>query len=254
MLQYRILGDDLQTIIVDLQPGEGVLAEAGAMVMMQSGVRMEAIFGGRPQQSILGKLISAGKRLLVGESLFLTLFLNETSSVRQVHFAGPYPGKIVPIALADYGGEIICQKDAFLCASPDTEVHISFQRRLRTGLFGGEGFILERLTGPGVAAIHASGTIIPHVLKAGEEIFLDTGCLVAFTPSIDYDVRFVRGIRNMLFGGEGLFLVRMRGPGQVWTQSLPFSRLARRVLRYGTKSGKGEGSILGKLWEMTSGD
>ncbi len=254
MLNYRISGDDLQTLIVELAAGEGVLAEAGAMVMMQDGVRMEAIFGGKPHQSILGKLVSAGKRLIVGESLFMTLFINETTGPRQVHFAGPYPGKIMPIDLSEHGGEVICQKDAFLCASPDTEIDIAFQRRLRTGLFGGEGFILERLTGRGTAFIHASGTVIPHTLGPGEVIHIDTGCLVAFTPSVDYDVRFVRGIRNMLFGGEGLFLVRMAGPGRVWTQSLPFSRLAQRVLRYGAAGGKGEGSILGKLWNMTSGD
>ncbi len=252
-MEYSILGDDLQTVEILLTPGEAMLAEAGAMVMMDLGIHMKAILGDASQQSMLGKIFSAGKRLLVGESLFMTLFENRGSIPQRVYFGAPYPGKVIPIRLSKLGGALICQKDAFLCATPDTQINIVFRKRIRVGLFGGEGFILERLEGQGLAFIHASGTIIHRQLDSGESVEVDTGCVVAFSPGVDYDVHFVRGIRNMLFGGEGVFLARLRGPGHIWVQSLPFSRLAGRIVRY-SGGGKGEGSILGKVWDLVDGD
>ncbi len=252
-MHYTILGDDLQTVEIRLDPREAVLAEAGAMVMMDGGIRMEAVFGDASQRSLIGKLFSAGKRLLVGESLFMTLFENRTDAPQSVYFGAPYPGKVVPVRLAEMGGALICQKDAFLCATPDTRINIVFRKRIRVGLFGGEGFILEKLEGNGLAFIHASGTIIERTLAAGEVVEVDTGCVVAFSPGVDYDVHFVRGIRNMLFGGEGIFLARLRGPGRIWVQSLPFSRLAGRIVRH-SSGGKGEGSVLGRVWDVIGGD
>jgi uncharacterized protein (TIGR00266 family) len=214
------------------------------------------IFGDGTQQNngILGKLFSAGKRMLVGESLFMTAFTNTSYGKKRVSFASPYPGKIIPIDLHTLGNKIICQKDSFLCAAKGVNIGIEFQRKLGTGLFGGEGFIMQKLEGDGLAFLHASGFVQEKILKPGELIKVDTGCIVAFTSRIDYDIEMVKGIRNMVFGGEGMFYAVLRGPGKVWLQSLPVSRLAARILSYGTVRGKEEGSILGGLGRMIDGD
>lgn len=246
-IDYQITGDDMQFVEVGLDPGEVVIAEAGAMMYMTDGVEMETVFGDASQETgFLGKLLKAGKRLVTGESLFLTTFAASGGRRAAVAFAAPYPGKIIPLHLDELGGEIICQKDAFLCAARGIEVGIAFQRKILAGLFGGEGFILQRLTGDGIAFVHAGGTILRRDLKAGETLRLDTGCLVALQPSVDYDIQTVRGIKTAIFGGEGLFLATLRGPGAVWIQSLPFTRLAGRILA-NVAVGKGEGSVLGPL-------
>ena len=254
-IDYQIHGDDMQFVEVELDPGEAVVAEAGGMMFMEDSIQMETIFGDGSQQSsgIMGALLGAGKRLLTGESLFMTVFKNVGTGKKKVAFGAPYPGKIIPIHLEELGGELLAQKDSFLCAAKGVSVGIAFTKRLGAGFFGGEGFILERLQGDGFLFIHAGGTIYKRELKAGETLRVDTGCLVAFQPSVDYDIQYVGNIKSALFGGEGLFFATLRGPGQVWLQSLPLSRLAGRIV---AASGRGreEGSVLGGLGRLIDGD
>jgi uncharacterized protein (TIGR00266 family) len=228
-----------------------VIAEAGSMMYMSAGIKMETVFGdpSQQQQGFFGKMMSAGKRMLTGESLFLTTFSNAARQREKVAFASPYPGKILPFHLDQLGGEIICQKDAFLCGARGVVVSIAFQKKIGVALFGGEGFIMQKLTGDGIALVHAGGTLVEKILAPGETIKLDTGCLVALQPSVNYDIGFVGGFKNTLFGGEGLFLATLTGPGKVWLQSLPFSRLAGRVLAHAGPGGKStdEGSVLNSL-------
>lgn len=258
-VDYEIFGDDMQMVQVELDPVETVVAEAGAMTYMEEGISFEARMGdgSEPEQGLFGKLLGAGKRVLTGESLFMTHFTNQGRGKQHVAFAAPYPGKIIPLNLATVpGGEILCQKDAFLCAAYGTQIGIAFQRRLGTGFFGGEGFILQRLNGDGMAFMHACGTIIERQLH-GETLRVDTGCLVAFEPGIDYNIERAGNLKSMFFGGEGLFLATLRGTGRVWLQSLPFSRLADRIIAHAPKAGgsqKGEGSLLGGIGRMLDGD
>jgi uncharacterized protein (TIGR00266 family) len=258
-IEYRIFGDDMQYVEVELDPNEATVAEAGGMMYMDDGVEMETIFGdGTSQQGgFLGALMGAGKRVLTGESLFMTVFLNRSGTRRRVAFAAPHPGKIVPIHLSEVGGELIAQKDSFLAAAKGVSIGIAFQRRLGVGLFGGEGLIMQRLQGDGWAFVHAGGTLHERTLAAGELIRVDTGCLVAFQPSVDYDIQFVGKIKSALFGGEGLFFATLRGPGRVWMQSLPLSRLANRIIAAVpgvAKGGREEGSILRGLGGILDGD
>ncbi|WEK37249.1 MAG: TIGR00266 family protein [Candidatus Pseudobacter hemicellulosilyticus] len=255
-IDYRIFGEEMQYVEIELDPSETAVAESGAFMMMDDGIQMETIFGdgSKAQQGFLGKLMSAGKRVLTGESLFMTAFTNTGHGKKRVSFASPYPGKIIPLDLMQLGGKIVAQKDAFLCAAKGVSVGIEFQRRLGTGLFGGEGFIMQKLEGDGMAFVHAGGHVFEKELQAGEFLKIDTGCLVAYTQTIDYDIQFVGGIKNTLFGGEGLFFATLRGPGKVWIQTLPISRLAGRILAYGTYKRKEEGSILGGLGNMLDGD
>jgi uncharacterized protein (TIGR00266 family) len=253
-ISYEIHGDDMQVVEVELDPGETVVAEAGAMNYMEDGIVFEARMGdgSQPDAGLLGKLFQGAKRMMTGESLFMTHFTNQGSETRRVAFAAPYPGKIVAMDLARMGGEIICQKDAFLCAALGTQIGIAWARKLGTGFFGGEGFILQRLNGDGMAFIHAGGTIVRKEL-GGETLRVDTGCLVAFTPGIEYDIQRAGGLKSMFLGGEGLFLATLSGTGVVWLQTLPFSRLADRVLQFAPRAGgssKGEGSILGGLGNL----
>jgi uncharacterized protein (TIGR00266 family) len=243
-IDYRIFGEEMQCVEVELDPEETAIAESGSFMMMDDGIQMQTIFGDGTGQErgFLGKLMSAGKRVLTGESLFMTAYTNVGNDKKKVSFASPYPGKIIPLDLHQLGGKMICQKDAFLCAAKGVSVGIEFQRKLGTGLFGGEGFIMQKLEGDGLAFVHAGGYILERELRAGELLKIDTGCIVAFTPSCDYDIQFVGGVRNTIFGGEGLFFATLRGPGKVWIQSLPISRLAQRVLTYGTYKRKEEGS------------
>ncbi len=246
-IDYEIFGDDMQFVEVTLDPGEVVVAEAGAMMHMTQGIEMQTVFGDPSKNTgFLGKIMEAGKRMVSGESLFLTTFGATSNQREQVSFGGPYPGKIIPMHLDQLGGEVLCQKSAFLCAARGVQIDIAFQRNIGAGLFGGEGFILQRLRGDGIAFVHAGGAIARRNLGPGERLRVDTGCLVAFQPSVDYDIARAGGIKTSLFGGEGLFLAALTGPGTVWLQSLPFSRLAGRIA--GTFArGKGEGSILGGL-------
>jgi len=257
-IDYRIFGEEMQYVEIELDPGETAVAEPGAFMMMDDNIQMETIFGDGSQQQqssgLLGQLFSAGKRLLVGENLFMTAFTNSGNGKKHVSFASPYPGKIIALDLLKLGGRIICQKDAFLCAAKGVSIGIEFQRKLGTGLFGGEGFIMQKLEGDGLAFVHAGGHIIERDLHPGQTVKIDTGCIVAFTPSIDYDIQFVGGIKNTFFGGEGLFFATLRGPGRVWIQTLPVSRLASRILQYGTVNRKEEGGILGGLGNMLDGD
>jgi uncharacterized protein (TIGR00266 family) len=255
-IDYRIVGEEMQYVEVELDPGETAIAESGAFMMMDDGIQMETLFGdgSKPQQGFLGKLMSAGKRVLTGESLFMTAFTNVAQGKKRVSFASPYPGKIIPLDLMELGGKIIAQKDAFLCAAKGVSIGIEFQRKLGTGLFGGEGFIMEKLEGDGMAFMHAGGHVFEKTLQPGELLKIDTGCLVAYTQTIDYDIQFIGGIKNTLFGGEGLFFATLRGPGKVWIQTLPVSRLAGRILAYATGPRKEEGSILGGLGNMLDGD
>lgn len=256
-IDYRIFGEEMQCVEIELDPQETVIAEPGAFMYMDDGIQMETIFGdGSAQQNsgFMSKLFSAGKRLLTGESMFMTAYTHTTSGKARVAFASPYPGKIVPIDLAQMGGKLICQKDAFLCAAKGVSVGIEFQKKLGTGLFGGEGFIMQKLEGDGMAFCHAGGHIIERTLNPGETLRVDTGCIVAYTQEIDYDIQFVGGIKNTFFGGEGIFFATLRGPGKVWLQTLPISRLASRVLSYGTTTRKDEGSILGGLGNIFDGD
>ncbi|UNY98712.1 TIGR00266 family protein [Zhouia spongiae] len=258
-IDYHIYGEEMQYVEIELDPQEAVVAEAGSFMMMDSGIKMDTIFGDGSNQTsgVLGKLFSAGKRLLTGESLFMTAFLNMDAGKKKVSFASPYPGKIVPIDLTEYQGKFVCQKDAFLCAAKGVSVGIEFSKRLGRGLFGGEGFIMQKLEGDGMAFVHAGGTLSRKELAAGEVLKVDTGCIVGFTKDVDYDIEFVGGIRNTVFGGEGLFFASLRGPGVVYIQSLPFSRLAGRVLAAAPRAGgkdKGEGSILGGIGDLLDGD
>ena len=256
-IDYRIYGEEMQYVEVELDPNETAVAEPGSFMMMEDGLQMQTIFGdGSTQQnnSILSKLFTAGKRMLVGENLFMTAYTNVSNTKKQVCFAAPYAGKIIALDLQQLGGKIICQKDAFLCAAKGVAIGIEFQKKLGTGLFGGEGFIMEKLEGDGMAFLHAGGYVQEKILKEGELIKIDTGCIVGFTASVDYDIQFVGGIKNTLFGGEGLFFATLRGPGKVWIQSLPISRLASRILSYGVGSRKEEGSILGGIGNMIDGD
>ncbi|MCL6449338.1 MAG: TIGR00266 family protein [Armatimonadetes bacterium] len=247
VIDYRIFGDDMQVVEIELDPGEGVRAEAGAMMFMEDGIEMQTSTG--------GGLFKGFKRILTGESFFITTFLNNGRGKRRVTFGAPYPGKIIPLELDRLGGEFLCQKDAFLCAARGIEIEIAFTRKLGAGLFGGEGFILQRLTGGGLAFVHAGGTIIKKELAPGECLRVDTGCLVAFAPSVDYNIQFIGGFKNALFGGEGIFLARLTGPGLVYLQSLPFSRLADRIMAAARFVQKGEqpgvaglgGGILGGI-------
>ena len=255
-IDYKIYGEELQFVEIELDPGETAIAESGAMMMMDDGIGMQTIFGdGSAQQptGFLGKLMSAGKRVLTGESLFMTAFTNEGQGKKKVSFAAPYTGKIIPMDLRELGGTIIAQKDAFLCAAKGVSVGIHFQRKLGVGIFGGEGFIMEKLEGDGMAFMHAGGFIIEKELRAGEILKVDTGCLVAYMPTIAFDIEMVRGVKNALFGGEGLFFAKLQGPGKVWIQSLPISRLAGRIVEYGTWHRKEEGSVLGGLGNLFDG-
>lgn len=258
-IEYTIFGDDMQFVEIELDPNEATVAEAGGMMYMDTGIEMETIFGdGSEQQGgFLGALMGAGKRVLTGESLFMTVFFNRSGQRRKVAFGAPYPGKIVPIHLAELGGELIAQKDSFLAAAKGVSLGIAFQRRLGVGLFGGEGFILQRLNGDGWAFVHAGGTVHERTLAAGETLSVDTGCIVAFQSSVAYDIQYVGKIKTALFGGEGLFFATLRGPGRVWLQSLPLSRLANRIIAAVpglTRGGKGEGSVLGRLGGLLDGD
>ena len=230
-IDYRILGNEMQCVEIELDPQETVVAEPGSFMMMDNGIEMQTIFGdGAQQQSgILGKLFSAGKRLLTGENLFMTAYTNIGQGKKQVSFASPYPGRIIPLDLYHLGGKIICQKDSFLCAAKGVSVGIEFQRKLGTGLFGGEGFIMQKLEGDGLAFVHSGGHVIERNLLPGELLKVDTGCIVAFTHDINYDIQFVGGIKNTLFGGEGVFYASLSGPGKVWIQTLPISRLVYLV-------------------------
>lgn len=255
-IDYKIYGEELQFVEIELDPTETAIAESGAFMMMDNGIEMQTIFGDGSQQqdnSILGKLFSAGKRILVGESLFMTAFTNTGQGTKRVSFAAPYTGKIIAFDLQQLGGKIIAQKDAFLCAAKGVSIGIEFQKRLGTGIFGGEGFIMEKLEGDGLAFAHAGGYVIERELKAGEVLKVDTGCVVAYTAGVDFDIEFIRGIKNWMFGGEGLFFAKLQGPGKVWLQSLPISRLAGRIMQYGTYKRKEEGSILGGLGNLLDG-
>lgn len=255
-IDYRIYGEEMQYVEVELDPNETAVAESGAFMMMDDGIQMQTMFGdgSQPQQGLLGKLMSAGKRILTGESLFMTAFTNVGQGKKRVSFASPYPGKIIPLDLSKYDGKIVAQKDSFLCAAKGVSIGIELQRKLGTGLFGGEGFIMQKLEGDGMAFVHAGGHVFEKILQPGEFLRIDTGCLVAYTRNINYDIQFVGGIKNTIFGGEGLFFATLRGPGKVWIQTLPISRLAGRILAYGTYKRKEEGSILGGLGNMLDGD
>lgn len=257
-IDYKIYGDDLQFVQIELDPNETVIAEAGSFMMMNDGIHMETIFGdgSKPNESIMGKLFSAGKRVLTGESLFMTSFTNTSGEKRHVSFASPYPGSIEALDLTLFNGKIICQKDAFLCAAKGTSVGIELQLNLGVGLFGGEGFIMQKIEGDGMAFLHAGGALVRVDLSPGETLHVDTGCLVAMTKDVQYNIESVKGIKTALFGGEGLFLATLRGPGTVWIQSLPFSRLANRVISAVPRNGgsKDEGSLAGGLFNILGGD
>ncbi|ESU29805.1 hypothetical protein FLJC2902T_02810 [Flavobacterium limnosediminis JC2902] len=258
-IDYHIYGEEMQYVEIELDPQEVVIAEAGSFMMMDNGIKMETIFGdgSGEQQGFLGKLMTAGKRVLTGESLFMTAYINQDGGKRKVSFASPYPGKIVPIDLTKYQGKFICQKDSFLCAAKGVSVGIEFSQKLGRGLFGGEGFIMQKIEGDGMAFVHSGGTLARKELQAGEVLKVDTGCIVGFTKDVDYDIEFIGGIKNSVFGGEGLFYATLRGPGIVYIQSLPFSRLADRIIASAPKaggSGREEGSLLGGLGRMLDGD
>jgi len=259
-VEYKVMGDDLQYVEIILDPGEAVVAEAGAMMFLEDGIEMTTIFGDGSQSGrgdFIDKLVGAGKRLLTGESLFMTVFQNQSSVVRRATFGAPYPGKIQAMHLAELGGELITQKESFLVAAKGVTIGIAFQKRFGVGLFGGEGFIMERLQGDGWAFVHAGGTLVERELAAGETLRVDTGCLVALQPSVTYDIQFVGGLKSALFGGEGLFFAVLRGPGRIWLQSLPFSRLASRIYAAAPQTGgrrHEEGSILGTIGNLIDGD
>ncbi|WP_342129735.1 TIGR00266 family protein [Hydrogenophaga sp. OTU3427] len=251
VIDYRIVGDDMQLVEVELDPGESAIGEAGSMLYMEAGIDMDTVFGdGSAQEGgLLGKLFGAGKRLITGESLFTTVYRNSASGKRKLAFAAPYTGKILPMPLDQLGGTLICQKDAFLCAAKGVSLGIHFQRKLGVGFFGGEGFIMQRLQGDGLAFVHAGGTVIERQLAPGETLRVDTGCVVAHTADVSFDIQYVGKIKTALFGGEGLFLAQLQGPGRVWIQSLPFSRLASRIFAAAPQRGgaREEGSVLGGL-------
>src|SRR5215471_862563 len=258
-IDFKIFGDEMQFVEVELDPMEAAVAEAGGMMYMDDGITMETIFGDGSQSSggFFDKLLSGGKRLLTGESLFMTVFQNRGSGKKRVAFGAPYPGKIIPIHLAELGGELLAQKDAFLCAAQGVSLGIAFTKKFGAGLFGGEGFILERLQGDGLAFIHAGGAIYWRDLEPGELIRVDTGCIVGFQPCVDYDIQYIGKVKSALFGGEGLFFATLRGPGRIFLQSLPLSRMARRIVAAAPQTGRGgrdEGSVLGTLGDIISGD
>ncbi|MHB1225177.1 MAG: TIGR00266 family protein [Gemmatimonadaceae bacterium] len=258
VIDYRLIGDDLQAVVVTLDPQEAVIAEAGAMMYMQDGIRMATTLDvtGRGG-GVFDKLLGAGKRLITGESFFITMFANEDVQRRDVAFAAPFPGKIMPLDLDDWGGTLLAQKDSFLCAARGVDIGIAFTRRIGAGFFGGEGFILQKLTGDGLAFLHASGTLEQITLRAGESLRVDTGCLVAFEQTVNYDIKMVPGVKTALFGGEGLFFMHLTGPGRVILQTLPFSRLADRIIASAPRAGgqrRGEGSVLGALGGLLDGD
>ena len=258
VIDYRLIGDDLQAVIVKLDPGEAVIAEAGGMMYMQEGIRMATTLDTTGRGGgLFDKLLGAGKRILAGESFFITLFANESQRRRDVAFAAPYPGKIQPLELREWGGTVIAQKDSFLCAARGVEVSVTFNRRIGAGFFGGEGFILQKLSGDGLAFLHACGTLVSMTLAPGEVLRVDTGCLVAFQQSVTYDIQMVPGVKTALFGGEGLFLVQLTGPGKVILQTLPFSRLADRIIAAAPRAGgasREQGSLLGGLGGLLDGD
>jgi uncharacterized protein (TIGR00266 family) len=258
-IDYRLIGEEMQAVEIELDPLETTIAEPGSFMMMESGIRMETLLGdgSRENESFLGKVWNAGKRALTGEGLFMTAYSNEDSVKRKVYFASPYPGKIIPIDLKDFGGKIICQKDAFLCAAKGVSVSLEFRKKIGLGLFGGEGFIMQKLEGDGLAFLHAGGSIIEKELRSGEVLKVDTGCLVGFETNVNYDIEFIGGLRNTFFGGEGVFFAKLKGPGKVFIQSLPFSRLADKIVSSAPKMGgksKGEGSILGGIGNLFDGD
>ena len=259
-IDHQVVGAEMQYVEIVLDPGEACIAEAGAFFYMDPGIQMETIFGDGSGQNasggFMGKLLSAGKRVLAGESLFMTVFGNAAGGRQKVAFAAPYPGQILPVDLRQHGGLLLCQKDSFLCAAKGIAVGIAFQKRLGAGLFGGEGFILQKLEGDGVAFVHACGTVLDRTLAPGETLRVDTGCIVAFESQVTYDIEMVKGVRTFLFGGEGLFYATLTGPGRVWLQSLPFSRLAARVHAYAPQTGarREEGSVLGGLGNLLDGD
>ena len=258
-IDYEIVGEDMQFVKIELDPGEAAVAEAGMMMYIEDGILYDTVFGdgSGQQKGFLGSLLGAGQRLLTGESLFTTVFHNESQQKRKVAFAAPYPGRIMPVNLSQLGGELICQKDSFLCAAKGVSLGIAFNKRFGAGLFGGEGFIMQRLTGDGWVFVHAGGMLEERTLGPGEMLRVDTGCLVALVPTVTYDVQFVGGLKTALFGGEGLFFATLRGPGKVWLQSLPFSRLASRIYAAAPQTGgarREEGSILGSLGNLLDGD
>jgi uncharacterized protein (TIGR00266 family) len=258
-IDYKIIGEDLQFVEIELDPNEATVAEAGGMMYMDDGIEMETIFGDGSQKAsgFMGALMGAGKRLLTGESLFMTVFLNRSTAKRRIAFGAPYPGRIVPVHLADVGGELIAQKDSFLAAAKGVSIGIAFQKKLGVGLFGGEGFIMQRLQGDGWAFVHAGGMLMERTLAPGELIRVDTGCIVALQPSVNYDIEYVGKIKTALFGGEGLFFATLRGPGRIWLQSLPLSRMANRIVSAVPGLGRGgreEGSLLGGLGNLLDGD
>ena len=259
-IDFDIRGEDLQFLEIELDPGESAVAEAGAMVWKDAAVGMTTVFGdgsGSQGGGFMGKLLGAGKRLVTGESLFTTVFTHTGSGKARVAFASPVPGTILPLKLDQYGGTLICQKDSFLAAAKGVSIGIHFQQKIMTGLFGGEGFIMQKLEGDGWVFVQMGGTLVERELRAGEELHVDTGCLAAYTPGVDFDLVSAGGVKSMIFGGEGLFFARLRGPGKVWIQSLPFARLAGRMLAAaGSRGGqnRGEGSILGGLGDFLDGD
>ena len=258
-IDYHIFGEEMQYVEIELDPQEIVIAEAGSFMIMDNNIKMETIFGdGSVQQNTLfDKLLSAGKRVLTGESLFMTAFINQNNTKSKVSFAAPYPGKIIAIDLTHFGGKFICQKDSFLCAAKGVAIGIEFSKKLGRGLFGGEGFIMQKIEGDGMAFVHSGGTLAKKELAAGEILKVDTGCIVGFTKDVDYDIEFIGGIKNSIFGGEGLFYATLRGPGTVYIQSLPFSRLADRIIASAPKAGgksREEGSLLGGLGNLLDGD
>lgn len=259
-IDFEIKGQELQFVEIELDPGESAVAEAGAMVWKDASVGMTTVFGdgsGSAGDGFLGKLVGAGKRLITGESLFTTVFTHNGQGKARVAFASPTPGAILPLRLADYGGQLICQKDSFLAAAKGVSIGIYFQRRIMTGLFGGEGFIMQKLDGDGWVFVQMGGMVVERELRAGEELHVDTGCLAAFTPSVSFDLITVGGIKSMIFAGEGVFFARLRGPGKVWIQSLPFSRLAGRMLAAAGSVGgqnRGQGSILGGIGDIIGGN
>ena len=260
-IDYKIIGSEMQFVEVELDPGESAVAEAGAMMYKDSTIVMETVFGDGSSSSgggggFMDKLLGAGKRLLTGESLFMTVFTHSGQGKAHVAFGAPYPGNIIPVHLEEAGGTLICQKDSFLCAAKGVSIGIHFQRKILTGLFGGEGFIMQKLEGDGMVFMHAGGTVAERILKAGEVLHVDTGCIVALEPGVQFDIQQAGGIKTALFGGEGLFFAILRGPGKVWMQSLPFSRLAGRMLQAAPQRGgsKGEGSLLGGLGGLLDGD
>jgi len=259
VVDYEIKGSEMQFVEVELDPGEAAIGEAGSMFFMDPGISMDAVFGdgsGGNQGGLFGKLLGAGKRLLTGESLFTTIYSNQVSTKQRVAFGAPYPGKIVPMQLAQLGGTLLCQKDAFLCAARGVSLGIAFQQKLGVGFFGGEGFIMQKLEGDGLAFVHACGTVVKRELVSGQSLMVDTGCVVALTPSVNFEIQYVGKIKTALFGGEGLFFATLRGPGKIWLQSLPFSRLAGRMLASAPQRGghRDEGSVLGGLGNILGGD